>query len=363
MNSRIGKLGAVLGAFAIAAPAASAQMIFNLTNQGGATPQMMAGFAEAAALWSARFDDPITINIRINAAALAPGHIGGTSAFFDPWPYADVRNALLGNRKSADDFSSTGNLPAGAAFPMLINRTANNPNGVVSVTPYFDTGLGGPGQAGPENNSTIRMTTANAKALGLMPGDSALLDGTITFTNLQSYDFDRSNGINAAQVDFVGVAAHEIGHLLGFISGVDTLEGNGTAPGLDDNALKFVTPVDLFRFSSRSIGPGGGIGVIDWTADDTAKYFSVDGGLTPVAAFSSETVYEASHWKNNLGLGLMDPTATVGELLSISNNDVRAFDVMGYDLVPEPSVAGVLGIVGVVWLGVRRRHRVRGRER
>lgn len=347
----------------VLAPPASAQLTFTITNQGGATPQMMTGFAEAAALWSARLNDPVTINIRIHAAALPVGQIAGTNSFYDPYTYANVRAAMVADQRSADDLTSSNALQAGPAFSMLINRTANNPNGVVSPTPYFDTGLGGAGQAGPENNNTVRITSANAKALGLYPANAPGLDGTITFSTLQGYDFDRSNGINASQVDFVGVAAHEIGHLLGFIGGIETLAGNGTAPGLNDNQLKFVTPLDLFRFSTRSTGAGGGVGVIDWTADNTAKYFSADGGLTSVAPMANGATFgdghEAHHWKNSgTPLGIMDPTAAPGELLMISDTDLRGFDVIGYDLTPVPEPSSCL-LVGLAGLGLARLRRGR----
>lgn len=344
--------GLFIGLLSVGVPTASAQLTFNFI-QGTATAQMMTGFQQAGALWSSVFNDPITMNVRINAAALPTGQIGSTSNFFDPYTYTSVRTAMLNDRTSGRDQTSTSNLQAGPNISMYINRTANNPNGVVSATPYFDTGAGGPGQAGPENNNTIRITSANAKALGLIPGNSAGMDATITMTTLQGYDFDRSNGINASQVDFVGVAAHELGHALGFMSGVDVLDGNGNAPGLNDNQLRFVTPLDLFRYSSRSIGVGGGLGVIDWTADSTVKFFSVDGGATPLALFSNGANFggegtEASHWKNNQNpiIGIMDPSVAVGELLVISDNDLSAFDVIGYNLtaVPEPSTCLLLGL-------------------
>ena len=117
---------------------------------------------------------------------------------------------------------------------------------------------------------------------------------------------------------------------------------------MNDNQLKFVTPLDLFRFTSRSIGPGGGIGVIDWTGDDTDKYFSVDGGLTPLANFSRGATFEEGHWQNDVGIGIMDPTAVGGELLKISGMDVRAMDVIGYNLVAIPELAGDFNSNGVV---------------
>jgi len=199
------------------------------------------------------------------------------------------------------------------------------------------------------------MSNANAKALGLLAANNAAIDASITFSSNFSFDFDPTNGISAGFYDFVGVATHEIGHALGFISGVDVLDTNSSGPFFNDNQFTFISTLDLFRFSAASIGQGAG--VIDWTANNGNKYFSVNGGVTSIALYSNGTVHgdgrQASHWKDSLGIGIMDPTAATGELMAISGTDIRGFDVIGWDLetVPEPGTImlmglGIFGLVG-----------------
>src|SRR6476646_6453920 len=86
-NLLLGSLIFILS-LACGAPSASAQLTFNFINQGTATPQMMTGFAQAGALWSAFLKDPITINIRVSASALPAGVLGHTDIFYDPFDYA-----------------------------------------------------------------------------------------------------------------------------------------------------------------------------------------------------------------------------------------------------------------------------------
>jgi len=366
MMGRVTRAMALFVGLILNESSASAQLVFNITNDSSnpATAQMITGMQQAAAMWSAVLTDSITINIRIASKSYPAGTIGHTDTFYDPYTYSSVRTALINDRTSATDLSATNAMQAGPAISMLINKTKNNPNGVVSATPYFDTGLGGAGQAGPENNNTVRISSANAKAIGLYPANAAGNDGIITFTSTALFDFNRSDGITSNKIDFVGAAAHEIGHLLGFTSGVDVLATNSTAPGLNDNQLKYVTTLDLFRFSSRSIaiGSGGGTGVIDWTDDSFAKYFSVDGGATAIAPFSTGSVNEASHWGITAPVtGIMDPTVVGGELLSITSSDLLAFDAIGYNLVavPEPSFGIALGLAA---LGMARQWRIRSRS-
>lgn len=320
---------------------------FNFTFTPTSTAQDIAGFNAAAAFWSSKFSDNVTINMAVGTGVLGSGILGSASSTRDLFFYSDVRGALAFDATSADDVTSANSLAIGSTFGMLINRTANNPNGSGSATAYLD-------NDGDNNNSLIRMTTANAKALGAVYSPTAS-DGSITFSNAFTYDYDRSNGITAGAFDFVGIATHEIGHALGFISGVDILDTNSTSPNFfTEDQFTFVSTLDLFRYSAASTASG----VIDWTTGNTTKYFSLDGGLTSLGGFSTGVTHgdssQASHWKDNLGLGIMDPTAAPGESLFVTPLDLVAFDVIGWDLVPEPS-SFLLGSLGVLCIVGRRR--------
>jgi PEP-CTERM motif len=351
MKRHISSALALAALLALGVQGSAQALTFNFTFTASTTLQQQQAFIDAGNRWSALFSDSIVLDMTVGVESLGTGVLASTGSRRASYSYGNYLTALTGDRTSASDFTAVGSLPTGSSFGLLINRTLDNPNGAGSATPYVDN-FGA-------NNTTINLTTANAKALGLNPGTGTVgvctstCDASIRFGTAFTWDYDPSNGISAGAFDFVGIATHEIGHALGFVSGVDILDINSSGTFFNADQFTFVNSLDLFRYSSQSLASG----VRDFTADTRAKFFSINGGATQVGLLSLGRTWgdgqQASHWKDSLGLGIMDPTAGQGERLAISGNDVLAFDVIGWNLaaVPEPQTYALfaLGLVAIGW--------------
>ena len=72
---------------------------------------------------------------------------------------------------------------------------------------------------------------------------------------------------------------------------------------------------------------------------------------------------QASHWlddslNGSVMIGMMDPKIALGETCTVTDSDLRALDLIGYEIaVPEPTTffLSVLGLLGLLGCGRRQR--------
>ncbi|MEZ6137395.1 MAG: NF038122 family metalloprotease [Pirellulaceae bacterium] len=320
------------------AASAQAGLVINI-NAGAnlaANTQAMAAFERAAAQFENIFADDIVVNIDADLGAFAnPNTIGSASSVILNGDHDLVVGAMKADAL-ADNDSIIAFLPSAAQ----VN--------------WSDGGAG--------TNGMISAHKANLKALGFTGLDTAFgaNDATITFNQAFNFDFDNSDGVGAGLTDFETVAAHEIGHALGFSSVVDAINAGATnvAPRTLDLFRFETASVPMteaeFTLATRSIRPG-----VNEAFSDTENVWRFSTGL---GSGGGRDGRQASHWKadelTGTFIGLLDPTLASGVFYDLATADIRALDLIGYDFivaVPEPSSIALVGLAAC--MGLRRRRR------
>jgi hypothetical protein len=298
---------------------AGLRIILRGTQQLENFPQAKDAFLRAAQTWEALIRNPITVIIDVDYGPTRFGvpypspHVIGSTDTQDVGAstlYPAVRNKMISQASSARESQLYNALPSGTIPTDIGNTTA-----MFSPSAAFRAvGILGP-VADPATE------TAN---LGPPPN--------IGFNSAFRFDFDPSDGIDADKMDFDSTAVHELGHALGFSSNVGLKE-------LFPERANETSLLDLLRFR-----PG-----ITMATFPTALRIQSSGGAQVFFAGESELALstgradatggdgrQASHWKadelTGQYIGVMDPTTDFGHRETITNNDLAAFDAMGYQI-------------------------------
>jgi hypothetical protein len=310
-------------------------------------PAALLAFRRAAARWERAISSPITTVIDVD---FGPNRFNGGP--FGP-------NVLASATNGGRSFTGIG---PDQIVDALLAQNGDDPQ---LAALYNGIPLPTPTTAGSNLQRAV-VARPLAQAFGYLPAEadpSPTVNpfgefATIGFNAAFTWDFDPTDGVNAGQFDFEAVAVHEMGHSLGFTS----IIGNGGPPN------NFFAVLDLFRVRPEAVTPGEPL-------DDGARWEVAERVVTPgppspdvVQVFfdgnqelplSTATGgrqggdgEQASHWRNNsLGtpfIGIMDPDFASGTVGDYNDNDLRAFQVMGYQVTYDvPLVTADITVNGV----------------
>ena len=300
---------------------------FNLTYDLNVTLKQRLGFEMAALIWSQYLTDDTNINLHISAVDSLndAAAVGGAVPIFHEAHYGVYQAYLALDASSEADDSALGTLQEGN-----------------TVDVWLDEEL-------VDGNSTLMLTRAQAKALGMDEAlplanggawthdilqDPDALDGYILINNSYNWNYDltREAETPEGELDFLTMALHELGHSLGFVSGLDGLIETFELHSGETRTEGF-TPLDLLRYSDASATIENPDGAVSDLSLGAAAYFSLDGGVTALAEFEAGDKYQASHWQRfQSAIGIMDPTLGYQERTNISQLDLQAFDALGWDV-------------------------------
>ncbi|MEL6489676.1 MAG: NF038122 family metalloprotease [Cyanobacteria bacterium J06621_3] len=306
---------------------------FNFTYDANVSIEQRIGFQMAAAIWSSFLTDDIEVNLHIGATdRLDNGNaVGGAIPIFHNQTYGVFGEYYEKDISSSADDQADESLQSGNTVDLSVNGELVSGNTEILLTSAQAKALGMDQAVTLSNGTTWDRNLLNPDAL----------DGYIvTNTSFDwSYDFSRSGEATEGTLDFLSMALHEIGHNLGFVSGLDgTIDFETLHSG--KNQVSDFTALDLFRHTVDTAEIENPDGSVSNVSIGGNAYFSIDGGITNLGDFSTGQDkenggdgFQASHWKRlQNAMGIMDPTLAYKERLSLSELDLQAMDVLGYDI-------------------------------
>ena len=249
-------------------------------------------------LYDHLFTNSVTINIDVGwgevGGAPLGGALGASDTYVGTFNYSDILGALTSTADASGD-------PAQVA--------------AVSTLPQSN-----PTSRQPIDNITV--ATAEAKALGLIPGNDVTIDGSIGFASNVNWSFSPTDLPAQNAYYFIGVAEHEISEVMGRFSDIG-----------DPSLRGQYSVMDLFRYSgdgTRDLRPSS-------HSQNTTAYFSIDGGQTNLGTWNNVAGNgDLGDWYPQGpapgGNDAFNDYSDKGVIEALSQNDVTLMNVLGWTM-------------------------------
>jgi len=243
-----------------------------------------------------------------NAAAFIESHLSTTATIYMNVGYNEVGGSSLSSGALGESESYLTSVSY-ASLVAALKATAS--------TDATDAAMLASLPATSPVSGTFWLTTAQAKALGLISATNSSTDGDIGFGVSSEFTYGDTNttgSVASGTYDFFATAAHEISEVMGRLLLVGTTAINGSAA---------YSLLDLAHYSAA--------GTRDFS-QSTAGYFSVNGGTTNLGNYNTISGGDAGDWASSVSNDAFDAYANPGVLEQVSTNDFAELDAMGWNL-------------------------------
>lgn len=288
------------------------------------TAEVEKAFELAAKQWQAVLLDDVTIYVQVTFQEMdSEKGLGGWKREFLEFPAEDIYEALREDSSSPNDRRALRVMPIPGDAQVVTGHDGKGRR-VFSLNAWISSRTG---EYKQKRINTLSVTPAQAKALYMVPHDEEGFDITIKMNSDIRWDMDPSDGIESGYFDLVGTIVHEIGHGLGFFSGIDS-------PMYLMQPDKAFSVLDLYRFND---GAEEDEGKPRWDLGHGGNpVLALEDGRVPLGGLSNGEEYEAGHWQDEKSagsyLGIMSPEPFRGIAASIEKLDLVTIDMLGWEI-------------------------------